>query len=121
MTGNREYRLHFFVEIRHSFDGDPDKAHDHTVEIKCKIGVSQEDIVRFDEIEDTVERIIARYDRHYLNDMEVFGGDTTIEHLGEVLCAEIDSELGRSGYDMNRFEIGETPLRSYIITDELRE
>ena len=53
--------------------------------------------------------------------MEEFEESATIERLGEVLCFEIDDALKGIGYEMDHFEIGETPLRVYVITDELRD
>lgn len=117
----REYRMSFFLEIRHSFDGSVERMHDHTVEIRCKITIRQQDIVQFDDVEAVVERCVGRYDKQILNNLPQLSGDSTIEHLGEVMCYEIDDEIRKFGYEMNRFEISETPLRTYIITDELRD
>ena len=120
INDKREYVLHYFLEIKHSFDGDYAKAHDHTIEIKCKIGVRHEDLLQFGQIEDVAKKVIDRYDQKYLNRLPGFKDDSTIERLGEVLCYEIDDEIKKFGYEMTRFEIGETPLRVYVITDELR-
>ena len=71
-------------------------------------------------VENVIGKCIAKYDNKYLNDLDEFKENATIERLGEVLCFEIDDALKDIGYEMDHFEIGETPLRVYVITDELR-
>ncbi len=116
----KSYKLKSFVAIQHSFDGNKDNSHVHTVEINCTIRTS-EDIIDYKMTESLIAGCISKYENKYLNDFEDFKMDATIEHFGEVLCSEIDDELVENGYSMNRFEIGETPLRVYVITDELRD
>ena len=119
-THEKSYKLKSFVAIQHSFDGNKDNSHVHTVEINCTIKTA-EDIIDYKMTENLIASCISKYENKYLNDFEDFKMDATIEHFGEVLCSEIDDELVENGYSMNRFEIGETPLRVYVITDELRD
>ena len=119
-TREKSYKLKSFVAIQHSFDGNEANRHVHTIEINCTIKTS-EDIIDYRLTESLIAGCISRYENKYLNDLEDFKGDATIEHFGEVLCAEMDQVLDENGYSMNRFEIGETPLRVYVITDELRD
>ena len=116
----KSYKLKSFVAIQHSFDGNRDNSHVHTVEINCTIK-TPEDIIDYKMTESLIADCISKYENKYLNEFEDFQMDATIEHFGEVLCSEIDDKLGANGYSMNRFEIGETPLRVYVITDELRD
>jgi 6-pyruvoyl tetrahydropterin synthase-like protein len=119
-TKEKSYKLKSFVAIQHSFDGKKENSHVHTVEINCTIK-TMEDIIDYKMAEGLIESCIHKYENKYLNDFDDFREDATIEHFGEVLCGEIDDELSQNGYSMNRFEIGETPLRVYVITDELRD
>ena len=117
----KRYRLKFFIAIKHSFDGKPENLHAHTIVINCSIKTENEEIIDFKQVESLIQSCIDKYDNKYLNDLEGFEETATIEHLGEILCFEIDEALKGIGYEMDRFEIGETPLRVYVITDELRD
>ncbi|MBE5828566.1 MAG: hypothetical protein E7305_03775 [Butyrivibrio sp.] len=119
-TVEKSYKLKTFVAIQHSFDGNKDNSHVHTVEINCNIKTTEE-IIDYRLTESLIGSCVSKYENKYLNDFDDFKDDATIEHFGEVLCSEIDHELVQNGYSMNRFEIGETPLRVYVITDELRD
>ena len=116
----RKYILKSFLFIRHSFDGSREHEHAHSIEVNCTIKTDVHDMIDYDMVESTIKRSFDRYDNHYLNDIDSLKENATIEHLGEVLCKEIDGNLYQLGYQMVRFEIGETPLRVYVITDELR-
>ena len=118
---HKKYKLKSFIAIKHSFDGDLSHIHAHTIEISCSINSETNDIIDYKTVENTIQECLDKYENRYLNDMEEFAKSATIERLGEVLCFEIDSELKKIGYYMDRFEIGETPLRVYVITDELRD
>ena len=117
----KRYRLKFFIAIQHSFDGNTEHIHAHTIVIEGSVKSDRYDRMDYRRVEGTMEGCIAKYDNKYLNDMEGFEDSATIERLGEILCFEIDDALKEIGYDMDHFEIGETPLRVYVITDELRD
>lgn len=116
----RKYTLKSFISIRHSFDGDREHEHAHTIEINCTIKTNIHDMIDYKTVEDTIQESFDKYENKYLNDFDELKDNATIEHLGETLCKEIDDSLKPLGYQMDRFEIGETPLRVYVITDELR-
>ena len=117
----KRYRLKSFIAIQHSFDGNTANVHAHTIVIECSIKTDQHEIIDYRLVEDTIKSCIDKYDNQYLNDMKGFETSATIERLGEILCFEIDDALKDIGYEMDHFEIGETPLRIYVITDELRD
>lgn len=116
----KKYRIKSFIAIQHSFDGNTEHLHAHTVEINCSIKTDL-NMIDYRLVENTIQSCLDKYENKYLNDMEEFKESATIERLGEVLCYEIDNKLKPIGYEMDRFEIGETPLRLYVITDELRD
>ena len=117
----KRYKLKQFLAIQHSFDGNTENIHAHTIAINCSIKAYTEDIIDYRKVENVIKKCIDKYENKYLNDLPEFKDSATIEKLGEVLCFEIDDELKKTGYEMDRFEIGETPLRVYVITDELRD
>ena len=117
----KRYKLKQFLAIQHSFDGNTENIHAHTIAINCSIKTDTEDIIDYGKVENVIKKCIDKYENKYLNDLPEFKESATIEKLGEVLCFEIDDELKKTGYEMDRFEIGETPLRVYVITDELRD
>lgn len=117
-----KYCSHFFLEMSHSFDGDRKKEHNHTLEIMCFVELDAAkgfDVMNYSKVERELLDCLAPYQESYLNDMAVFGGDTTIENVGEVICREINERALELGINLYRFEIAETPLRSYVITDVL--
>ena len=117
-----KYCSHFFLEMSHSFDGDRKKEHNHTLEILCFVELDTSggfDVMDYNKVERQLLDCLAPYQESYLNDMEVFAGDTTIENVGEVICREINDRAMQMGINLYRFEIAETPLRSYVITDKL--
>ncbi len=77
------------------------------------------DVMDYNKVERQLLDCLTPYQESYLNDMEVFAGDTTIENVGEVICREINDRAMQMGINLYRFEIAETPLRSYVITDKL--
>ena len=117
----KRYKLKFYIAIQHSFDGNTDNLHAHTIVIECSVKTEGVEHIDYQQVEATIQGCIDKYDNKYLNDMEGFETSATIERLGEVLCFEIDDALKEIGYEMDHFEIGETPLRVYVITDELRD
>ncbi len=116
----KSYRLKSFVAIQHSFDGNEEHRHVHTIEINCTVK-TKEEIIDYKHVERLIRGCIEKYENKYLNSFDSMRNNSTIEHFGEVLCGEIDEVLVKDGYKMTRFEIGETPLRVYAITDELRD
>ena len=117
----KRYKLKQFIAIQHSYDGNTENIHAHTIAINCNIKTDTEPIIDYYKVEKVIQKCIDKYENKYLNDLEEFKENATIERLGEVLCFEIDGALKEIGYEMDRFEIGETPLRVYVITDELRD
>ena len=117
----KRYKLKQFIAIQHSYDGNIENPHAHTIAINCSIKTETEKIIDYYKVENLIQKCIDKYENKYLNDLPEFKENATIERLGEILCFEIDSALKEIGYEMDRFEIGETPLRVYVITDELRD
>ena len=70
---------------------------------------------RFSVIEHKLHGYLNTYAGVYLNDFPIFSGDTSIENIGEVFFSEISALVAEDGQTLMRLEIGETPLRCYVI------
>jgi len=114
-------RIHCFKEcitISHSNDYNRDNAHYHTVEVATfvKYHDLELDVTKVEDIKKIIDSCFEPYYEKYLNDMEGFEEEVTIEHLGEQLFWELNRALEYEEMFVERLEIGETPLRTYIIT-----
>lgn len=117
--GMISYCFNYIVTISHSADNCFEHRHFHSLEIATYISVASKEFEMFDDIEKYGEDYIATYQNKYLNDCEEFGGDTSIENIGEVMYAALEKILENTGLSLERFEIGETPLRKYVITHRI--
>ncbi len=118
MEDNRKYCLHFFLEMSHSFDGNKKFEHNHTLEITLYLKIPGNGVVRFSDLERGLNGVLQPFQERYLNDISMFKGDTTIENIGEITCSLMNSKAEEMGIDLYRYEIAETPLRTYVITSE---
>ena len=71
--------------------------------------------VRMRDIEDNISYILGGYRNQYINDFPEFHGDSTIENMGEVIFQQLYKYFQETDWDLDRFEISETPLRVYAI------
>lgn len=113
----KTYCIRRCISICHSNSGDKAHKHIHTIEIAAYIKnmEGQFQVIRFEEIENMLDSGLALYQNEYLNDMKGFEENVSIEHLGEILFYRLDEVLNDKGLFMEKFEISETPLRTYII------
>lgn len=112
------YRLKYRLTIRHSADNNREHEHSHVLEIEAYAFPLMENFQEFNYIEKHVDRCLGRFQNEYLNDLEEFGGDASLENTGEVLFPLLREELKKNDWDLRRFEISETPLRVYIISKD---
>ncbi|MCR4717982.1 MAG: 6-carboxytetrahydropterin synthase [Lachnospiraceae bacterium] len=118
MENKAKYILGFFIEISHSADGNKEHAHEHTLEISMVVSSNSTRFLSFNDLENVVKSVLMRYDKKYINDFEEFGGDATVENIGEVIYAQVLRRLTVNNMTIHRFTIAETPLRTYIITEK---
>jgi 6-pyruvoyl tetrahydropterin synthase-like protein len=104
--------------MQHSFDGRIENKHHHLIEIEIVARQIEEDFMEFASMDSILEEVFAPYQYQYLNEFTEFGGDTSIEHLGEVFYLKVKDALERQHWKFARFEISETPLRVYAIVEE---
>lgn len=114
----RTYCFRTCISILHSSDNNADNAHVHTVEVAVYLYLKEmlSDIRKFEEIEQMISKYLDKYREKYLNDLEGFEDNADIERLGEVLFYGLVEVLDNDNMSMERLEIGETPLRTYIVT-----
>ncbi len=114
----RTYCFRACISISHSNDYNRENAHIHTVEVTSHVRYNdiQSDLKKFDDAEEIINSCFEPYQECYLNDMEGFEETVTIEHLGETLFFQLNRKLDNNGMFLEKFEISETPLRTYIIT-----
>lgn len=114
----KAYCFRTCISISHSNDGEKENAHIHTVEIAAYVRASedQEGLRKFDDTEVLIESSLEPFRECYLNEMEGFEENVSIEFLGETLFYKLNEKLSENGMYMERFEISETPLRTYILT-----
>lgn len=114
----KAYCFRTCISISHSNDGEKENAHIHTVEIAAYVRASedQEGLRKFDDTEVLIESSLEPFRECYLNEVEGFEENVSIEFLGETLFYKLNEKLSENGMYMERFEISETPLRTYILT-----
>ncbi len=112
------HRLKYRLCMQHSFDGRIENKHHHLIEIEIVARQIEEDFMEFASMDSILEEVFAPYQYQYLNEFTEFGGDTSIEHLGEVFYLKVKDALERQHWKFARFEISETPLRVYAIVEE---
>jgi len=112
------HRLKYRLCMQHSFDGRIENKHHHLIEVEIVARQIEEDFMEFASMDSILEEVFAPYQYQYLNEFSEFGGDTRIEHLGEVFYLKVKDALERQHWKFARFEISETPLRVYAIVEE---
>lgn len=117
-VGMKRYCFKECISIRHSNDGKEENIHIHTVEIVAFIIVDEtkSGLGRFSDLESIVKQVAEPYKNCYLNELEGFSERSHIEYLGEILFAKLEEELYKREIYLERFEISENPLRTYILT-----
>lgn len=93
--------------------------HTHTIEVAVHVQLMEmlADIKKFEDTEVLIASCLEPFDGCYLNDLEDFEHDVSIEYLGEVLFYKLDKMFTDSNIIMAKLEIGETPLRTYIVAN----
>ena len=116
-NGYEGFRYKYRLPMDHSFDGDITKKHHHVIEIAVEFssmkGIRRN--VRMRDIEDSISNILGEYRNQYINEFPEFHGDSTIENMGEVIFRKLYDYFDETDWDLDRFEISETPLRVYAI------
>lgn len=112
----RSFRLKYRLPINHSMRGIEDMHH-HVIELEIEFECRNtgESIDLLNNVENRIESVLGVYRNSYINDMEEFNGNSTIENMGEVFFERLNLAFRRNAWIIKRFEISETPLRVYAI------
>ena len=109
------YELKYRLPMSHSSSSDRTKMHHHVLEITIYAETGQQDFVEFQDMDQVLGGCLAVYRNQYLNDMEEFHGDTSIENMTEVFYRKIFEQFVKKNWKLTKIEVGENPLRVYII------
>ncbi len=110
------YCLKYRLNITHSRNNVKQDAHGHVFEIEIFLETPNADFFEFSDMEYYMDRALQTYQHKYLNDMEVFEGNTSVENVGEVVWKELMKCYEDTPWKLERMEISENPLRVYAIS-----
>ena len=113
------HRMKYRLCMQHSFDGSVEHKHHHMIEIEIVARQTAGDFLEFASMDTVLEEVFGPYQHQYLNEFPEFGGDTSMEHLGEVFYRKVKASLEEQHWKFARFEISETPLRVYAVSEEI--
>ena len=112
------YHIRACVPLLHSMTGDRSGSHLHSIELSLYLFKPEDAMLRFAEVEGAIDRCLSPYKNQFLNELPDFEHDASIEQIGEVFYARLQEAMADYGLILERFEIEETPLRTYIIRRE---
>ena len=110
------YCFHYLLPMTHSTDNIKEHIHSHTLEITVYISGIDSEHESLNRSERYAGDVLKQYENRYFNEMPEFGGDTSVENVGEVFFKKLTGVLMSSGIELKRLEIGENPLRQYVIS-----
>lgn len=111
----RMYCIRSCIPIYHGSSDERLDAHCHTIEIVAYIEAQSGQFMWFSHVEGALNRYLERYHSQFLNLFPEFHGDTSIEGIGETFFAGITEALRQDDMLLKRIEVGETPLRRYVV------
>ena len=118
----REYRIKFYLNMRHYIiiNGNKGEVHPHTWEFDIKCGRSP--FVEFNIFEKGISDFLDKYQNKILNDEEPFTSILpTLENVTDYFADEFFRIIHNIGGILTLVEASETPTRSYIINMEEQE
>ena len=110
------YCFHYLLPMTHSTDNIKEHIHSHTLEITLYISGKGTVDKDFSVNERYAGDVLRRYENVYFNSLPEFGGDASIENVGEVFFSMLTDVMAGSEVELLRLEIGENPLRQYVIS-----
>ena len=110
------YCFHYLLTMTHSTDNIKEHIHSHTLEITVYISGGLTENEEFSKSERHAGDVLKQYENRYFNEIADFGGDASVVNVGEVFFRKLTTVLGSLGIELKRLEIGENPLRQYVIS-----
>jgi 6-pyruvoyltetrahydropterin/6-carboxytetrahydropterin synthase len=114
----REYRFRAYLNASHAIiiNGSQGEMHPHTFEISLSVVKVRDKFIEFNDIEKTIEDFLRPYQDKRLNDCPPFDIiNPTLENISENFKNRLSSILSDKGWVLLRYEMSETPSRSYVI------
>lgn len=114
-----QYRFKFYLNASHAIfiQGILGDKHPHTWEIQIDVIKQQGEFVKFENVENSIDKFLEQYQNTFLNDHEPFNSiNPTLENITEFFLKEIQEVLKPYGWNIFSIEISETPTRSFIIS-----
>ena len=112
------YHIRTCLPVLHSLTGNRADSHLHSMELSMYLPVPKDAMLQFSEVEAFLDQCLAPYKHQFLNELPEFRDAATIEQMGEVFFSRLQEALTARGLTLERLEIGESPLRTYIIRRE---
>lgn len=114
----REYRLKFYLNMRHYIIINDVKGeiHPHTWEFALDIKFARNSFVEFNIFEDGIAQFLEQYQNRTLNEVAPFDSMMpTIENVTDYFAEEFFKIIYSMGGMLTSVEASETPTRSYIV------
>lgn len=114
----REYRLKFYLNMRHYIIINDTKGeiHPHTWEFALDIKFARNSFVEFNIFEDGITQFLEQYQNKTLNEVAPFDSMMpTIENVTDYFAEEFFKIIYSMGGMLTSVEASETPTRSYIV------
>ncbi|MCY1714346.1 6-carboxytetrahydropterin synthase [Caproiciproducens galactitolivorans] len=116
--GFEQYKFKFYLNANHAIqiNGHSGQVHPHTWEISIVTVNTNDNFVRFNDMEAIVDKLFDKYQDRLINEAEPFDRiNPTLENMCEVFKDEIDAILKSKGWELRSIEVSETPARSYVM------
>lgn len=112
----RFYVMKYRLPMSHSSSGHAENGHHHVLEVTVQARTAEEEgIAEAGDMERVLRQCLDGYRNQYLNGMEEFGGDASIENITEVFYRRIVEAYSSNGWTLTKVEVGENPLRVCVI------
>ena len=95
-------------------------AYAKTYEITFFISAMRTGLVRFDEMEKAMKMVLTAYSEKNLAGIPPFDElEPSLENIGKVIYRQVKQNLERIGTSLEKLEISESPIKTYIINEEM--
>ena len=114
----REYRLKFYLNMRHYIiiNDAKGETHPHTWEFALDIKFSRNSFVEFNIFEEGISKFLEQFQNKILNEVEPFDSMMpTLENVTDYFAEEFFKIIYKTGGMLTCVEASETPPRSYIV------
>lgn len=115
------YRYKFYLDANHfvKFANSIGEKHPHTWEFLVELKNRNSELVMFTDIENVFNEILEPYQDKLINKTEPFTKlNPTTENMGNYFKNLTKEKFNSLNWDLLRFEISESPNRTYILTED---